>query len=255
MTCIGKTIDILYMRFFTPFLLLLAVPFFSLAQFADNSPIPYFRYAVTGGVGANQLYGDLDKKGIGPTLFLRGNYFLMHGLSVGLEIQEGFLWADDEAAVGGVTRRTRNLYHAAMLDVRFQPLKYMQDDHVRRTEYRQSYGNRVLNSVYAGVGGGVIYNLQWNRNRVIDPATGEPTAEHQGKDRGLGYFLTTNLGFELPLHSLKPNLLDSYIWSVVVNGQANFAFDDEVDGYSGTYQGNTSKDVFGVVSVGVNLRF
>lgn len=240
---------------FIPVALLVLLPFLSSAQFGNESPIPYFRYSVTAGVGVNQLYGDLAERPIGPTAFLRGNYFLTHGLSVGLEIQEGMLWDNDKVAIDNVTRKTRNFYHAAMFDVRFQPLKYMQDDHVRRSEYKHSYGKRVLSSVYAGAGVGVIYNLQWNTDRARDSGTDVPTLYHQGTDRSLGYFVTTNIGFELPLHSLKPNLLDSYIWSIVVNGQANFAFDDHVDGYSGQYPENTSKDVFGVVSVGVNLRF
>lgn len=241
------------MKLSVPFALLLMLPFFSQAQFGNESPIPYFRYSVTAGVGVNQLYGDLVERPLGPTIFLRGNYFITHGLSVGLEIQEGLLWGDDEEPIDGVTRSTRNLYHTAMLDVRFQPLKYMQDDHIRRSEYKHSYGKRVLSSVYAGAGVGVIYNLQWDPERALDG--GVPTLYHQGTDFGLGYFLTTNVGFELPLHSLKPKLLDSYIWSIVVNGQANFAFDDHVDGYSGEYPENTSNDVFGVLSVGVNLRF
>lgn len=174
---------------------------------------------------------------------------------MGLEIQEGLLWGEDEVAVSDVVRKTRNFYHAAMFDVRFQPLKYMQDDHIRRSEYKHSYSQRVLSSAYAGVGVGVIYNLQWDQQRARNSETNVVDEYHEGTDYGLGYFLTTNIGFELPLHSLKPNLLDSYIWSIVVNGQANFAFDDHVDGYSGNYPENSSKDVFGVLSIGVNLRF
>lgn len=242
------------MKFRILFAGMILLPFLSNAQFGNESPIPYFRYSVTAGVGANQLYGDLAKRQVGPTAYLRGSYFLTHGLSVGLEVQEGLLMGEDKGDLEPV-RRTRNLYHAAMLDVRFQPLKYMQDDHIRRSEYKHPYGKRVLSSVYGGAGVGAIYNLQWDRRRPANGSAGEMDEIYEGKDYSLGYFLTTDIGFELPLHSLKPNLLDSYIWSIVVNGQANFAFDDEVDGYSGNYPENTSKDVFGVVSIGVNLRF
>lgn len=48
------------MKFGIPTALLVLLPFFSNAQFGNESPIPYFRYSVTAGVGANQLYGDLD---------------------------------------------------------------------------------------------------------------------------------------------------------------------------------------------------
>lgn len=236
--------------------LFLLLPFLSSAQFGNESPIPYFRYSVTAGVGVNQLYGDLEKRPIGVARLIRGDYFITHGFSVALELQDGLLLGQDESAINETVRTTRNLYHSVILGVRFQPLKYMQDDHIRRSEYRHSYGKRVLSSVYGGAGFGVIYNLQWDRDRPVDTGTGTVTDPyHQGSNYGWGYLFSTNIGFELPLHSLNPNLVDSYVWSIVVNGQANFAFDDHVDRYSGKYPENNSNDVFGVLNLGVNLRF
>lgn len=240
------------MKIFTPLVVLLIIPFLSLSQ-SGGSPIPYYRYAVSGGGGINFLYGDLNKKQIGGTVFLRGHYFVRHGLSIGLELQEGLLRSKEENV--SLPRRTENLYHAGIVSFRFQPFKYMQDDHMRRTEYRQSYGKRVLNTVYAGLGAGAIYNLQWNKQRAQDPNTDAILPGHEGSDSGLGYFFTTELGVEIPLHSLHPNRMDSHIWSILVNGQVNFALDDEIDGYSGGQPANTSNDVFGVVSIGLQLRF
>lgn len=217
-------------------------------QTVEESPIPYFRYSVAAGLGANQLYGDLDKQQIGGGVYLRGNYFLTHGVSVGLELQEGLLRGQDK--VGG--RRTLNFYHSAILGIRFQPLKYLQDDHLRRIEYRESFGKRMLNSVYLGAGVGALFSLQWDKSRLETAASSD---DHQGRDYGLSYLLNTNVGVEIPLHSLKPDLLDSYVWNLVVGGQLNFSLDDELDGYSGNYPGNESNDVYGMLSVGVNLRF
>ena len=247
-------------------LCIFTTPLLTKAQFSDESPIPYFRYSATFGTGVTQLYGDLDKSQLGPAIYLKGNYFLTHGLSIGLELQEGLLRGEDELLDNGLRRKSVNIFHSAIIGVNFQPFKYFQDDHLRRIEYRDSYGKRVLNSAYVGAGMGVLYNLQWNKDRASGPvgstdANGNtitintvlPT--HQGNNYGLSYLVSTNLGFELPLHSLKPNLLDSYIWNLVVNGQLNFSLDDELDGYSGTYPGNDNKDVYGFLSIGVNLRF
>ncbi|MFC3199388.1 hypothetical protein ACFOET_17335 [Parapedobacter deserti] len=227
-------------------------PYSIYAQHESESPIPYFRYSATAGLGATQLHGDLDRRIIGPAVYLKGNYFLTHGISIGLELQEGLLLGKDEQEIDGILRQTVNLYHAAVLGVTFQPIKYLQDDHLRRIEYRQSFGRRTLNSVYVGAGAGVLYSMQWERSSKTVQRT---SPAHEGRDHGLSYILSTNFGFEIPLHSLKPNLLDSYIWSLVVNGQLNFSLDDDLDGYSGTYPGNENRDSYGLFSVGVNLRF
>ena len=228
-----------------------AFPFLGYSQFGNESPIPYFRYSVTAGLGPNLLYADLDKRQIGGSVYARGNYFVTHGISVGLELQEGLLRGKDE----NEERKTVNLYHSATLGIRFQPIKYLQDDHLRRVEYRESFGKRTLNSVYVGAGVGILHSLQWDKQRAVDLNTGNVLPEHKGRDHGFSYIFSTDVGFEIPLHSLKPNLLDSYVWSLVVNGQANFSLDDELDGYSGDYAGNAHRDVFGLLTVGVNLRF
>lgn len=299
--------------FYFSFLFLLATPFSGKAQlYADESPVPYFRYSATAGIGLTSLAGDLGIRNYKPAGFIRGNYFFFHGFSVGLEYQSGLLNAEDSGrqtlepnvlylgdyislADPAVPRSARNYYHAVSLDARFQPVKFFQNDYIRRAEYREDYMRRVFNSVYVGVGVGIIHNRLHKSPRpqvfqVPLDALGEPIidvsdpsavqtylvntlfpsnpdvyqdpqylpytpAEYQGSDAGFSYFLTTNFGLEFPLHSLRPNGLDSYIWNLVLNGQLNFAFDDHLDGYSGGYMTNTSNDAFGFVSIGVNLRF
>lgn len=243
-------------------LLCFTFPYFGYSQFGNESPIPYFRYSVTGGAGANQLYGDLDKRKIGGSVYLRGNYFLTHGVSIGLELQEGLLRGRDGFETDAVERKAVNLYHAAILGVRFQPVKFLQDDHLRRIEYRESFGKRTLNSVYVGAGIGVLHSLQWDKQRVYSTVTNEQNIienrvlpAHEGRNHGFSYLVSTDIGFEIPLHSLKPDLLDSYVWNLIVNGQLNFSLDDELDGYSGEYAGNEHRDVYGLLSLGVNLRF
>lgn len=230
-----------------------ALPFLGYSQFGNESPVPYFRYSVTGGLGPALLYGDLNKQQIGGSLYLKGNYFLTHGVSIGLELQEGLLRGKDSSGTDGIARKTVNLYHGAILGVRFQPIKFLQNDHLRRIEYRESFGKRTLNSVYVGAGMGVLHSLQWDKERAY--AAGEVLPEHAGRNYGFSYIVSTDIGFEIPLHSLKPDLLDSYVWNLVVNGQFNFSLDDELDGYSGIYPENTSRDSYALLSVGVNLRF
>lgn len=174
---------------------------------------------------------------------------------------------EDSIATGDVLRKAVNLYHAAILGVRFQPIKFLQDDHLRRIEYRESVVKRTLNSVYVGAGIGVLHSLQWDKQRAVgqlettDPTTGDSILvegilpAHKGRNYGFSYLISTEVGFEIPLHSLKPNLLDSYVWNLVVNGQLNFSLDDELDGYSGAYTGNEHRDIYGLLSLGVNLRF
>lgn len=251
-------------------LCLFALPHASYAQFGNESPIPYFRYSATAGFGPALLYGDLDRRQIGGGVYLKGNYFVAHGISVGLELQQGLLRGADSAAISGTAadavRKANNLYHAAIFGVTFQPFKYFQDDHMRRIEYRESFGKRVLNSAYVGAGMGVLYNLQWDKRRAYGPVEStdgqgniviveRALAEHAGSNYGFSYLVSTNIGVELPLHRLKPDLLDSYIWNLVINGQLNFSLDDELDGYSGTYAGNEHKDAYGLFTIGINLRF
>jgi len=246
-----------------------AVPFLGYAQFGDESPIPYFRYSATAGLGPTLMYSDLGGRQVGGAVYLKGNYFLTHGISIGLEFQQGVLRGKDTTYIVlpsdgmNVLRQATNLYHAAMLGVSFQPIKFLQDDHLRRIEYRESFGKRALNSVYVGVGMGALYSLQWDGKRTKRPegpdaddlVLTEQELALQGKGKGLSYLVSTNVGIELPLHSLKPDLLDSYVWNLVINGQVNFALDDELDGYSGAYTGNEHRDIYGLLSVGINLRF
>jgi len=231
-------------------LCIVVFPYFGRAQFGNESPIPYFRYSVSAGLGPTLMYGDLGKQQIGGAVYLRGNYFLAHGISLGLELQEGLLRGADRDGI----RKATNFYHAAILGVNFQPIKFRQDDHHRRIEYRESFGKRALNSVYIGAGVGALYSLQWDGERIEPPAASDDL-RLQGRRQGVSFLLNTNLGIEIPLHTLKPDLLDSYIWNLVVNGQLNFSLDDELDGYSGAYPGNEKSDVYGLFTVGVNLRF
>src|SRR5690606_5155570 len=106
---------------------------------------------------------------IGGAVYLRGNYFLAHGISLGLELQEGLLRGADRDGI----RKATNFYHAAILGVNFQPIKFRQDDHHRRIEYRESFGKRALNSVYIGAGVGALYSLQWDGERIEPPAASD----------------------------------------------------------------------------------
>jgi len=230
------------------------LPMKSRGQLGNESPIPYFRYSATAGLGATLLYGDLERHPVGPAIYLNWNYFLTHGLSIGVEFQEGLLWGEDWVLTDGIRRRALNFYHAGIFGFNFQPIKFMQDDHLRRIEYRQSWARRAVNSIFVGAGMGLTYNLQWNRQRVVD-VNDDVLPAHDGKDRGVSYIVTTHAGIELPLHSLKPDLLDSYIWNLVIRGQLGLALNDELDGYSGTYPGNDDRDVYGLLSIGINLRF
>ncbi len=213
------------------------------AQFGNESSIPYFRYSVTAGLGPTLLYGDERKQEVGGAVYLRGNYFLTHGISIGLELQEGLL---GRGTFSKEPDQPVNIFHAGVLGVNFQPFKYFQDDHLRRIEYRESFGKRALNSVYAGAGVGGLYSLHWTK---------QGDGGSRGETTGWSYIVSTNLGIELPLHSLKPNLLDSYVWNLVVNGQLNFSLDDELDGVNDNSDDNKHKDIYGLLSVGVNLRF
>jgi len=240
-------------RFLLFALLCFAFPFFGYSQFGNESPVPYFRYSVTGGLGPALLYGDLNKQQIGGALYLRGDYFITHGLSIGLELQEGVLRGVDKDSTVvdsiNVLRKTTNFFHAAVLGVNFQPFKYFQDDHLRRIEYRESFGKRALNSLFIGLGIGALYSLQWEGQ-----GTGNYNNNSTLFNGSISYLISTNAGIELPLHSLKPNLLDSYVWNLVARGQLNFSLDDELDGYSGDL-GNEHRDVYALLSLGVNLRF
>lgn len=112
----------------------------------------------------------------------------------------------------------------------------------------------------------MLHSLQWDKRRAEGPVRSTDNAgntiivnnvlpAHEGRNHGFSYIVSTDVGFEIPLHSLKPNLLDSYVWNLVVNGQLNFSLDDELDGYSGAYPGNEHRDIYALLSLGVNLRF
>ncbi|SEK79194.1 hypothetical protein [Parapedobacter koreensis] len=206
------------------------------AQFGDESPVPYFRYALSFGGGPAMISGDLQGKALGAGIFLRGDYFLRHGISISLEAQEGALRSGDQYDNIDSYPVTL-LFFTGLLNVRFHPLMYMQDDHDRRIMYRKTYLQKAINTVYLGAGFGGMFNF--TRSEAVRTYT---------NGSFFGYIYHTDIGVDLPLNRMAPYLMDSFMWYINVNGQLNFAADKGMDGFG------EQRDSYGMFSVGIKLK-
>lgn len=207
----------------------------SRAQYTVESPVPYFRYALSAGIGPASISGDLEKKRLGVGAFIRADYYLRHGLSIGIEGQEGILRSGDanDVDVHPVTL----LFFAGMLSARLEPLAFIQSNHDRRVLYRKNYLQKVASTAYIGGGIGGLFNF----TRSTEVTT---------YDNGtfFDFIYHADIGVDLPLSKMHPNIVDSFFWYLNVNGQMNFASDSGMDGFP------DQKDRYGIVSIGVKLK-
>lgn len=207
----------------------------SRAQRSAESSVPYFRYALSGGIGTASITGDLQKKRLGAGSFLRADYYFRHGLSIGIEGQEGILRSggSNDVEVHPVTL----VFFSGILGIRFEPLAFIQDDHDRRIMYRKSYLQKAANSAYIGGGIGGLFN--YTRSVAV-------TTYNNGTFFDVIYH--TDIGVDLPLSKMHPYIVDSFFWYLNINGQLNFAADSGMDGFP------AKKDRYGIFSVGVKLK-
>ncbi|SFC55574.1 hypothetical protein SAMN05421747_11483 [Parapedobacter composti] len=205
------------------------------AQPGNESPIPYYRYALSAGVGPAYMYGDLQKKHLGGGVFLRGDYFLRHGLSIGLEANQGVTRSGDQHDVA--VYPVSIFFFSGLFNGRIYPLQFIQSDHDRRIMYRKSYLQKAINTAYVGAGVGAVFNL-----------TTSDEVETYNNGHLLSSFFHTDIGLDLPLSKYDPQMMDTFFWYVCLNAQLNFATNRGMDGFG------EERDRYGLFSVGFKLK-
>lgn len=217
------------------------------------------RYHVAAGVGLTNLYGDIDKAGtIGRSFFIKGDYQIKRGLYAGIEGQYGTLEA---VASATDSREVKNNYLGGGIMVTFHPFEFFSS----RQPSRQSIGYVIMDAFYLGVGVlGIISNYDSVYREVSFPATYGPIERYDDagnpvwKKKSNSITLpTANVGFAFPVNR-RYSKSGSY-WSVLVNGQFNFANNDLLDGYM-PQDGNGNRigmqrDMFSFYSLGVRYSF
>ncbi|WP_188747695.1 hypothetical protein [Parapedobacter defluvii] len=241
-------------------LLVVILPSVLCAQSVE-SRIPYYRYHISAEGGINRLYGDLtENTPAGPTFRIAAGMFLIHGFALGLEAEVGLLKADNAAPDLESLNFSKNNYTKAAVGIRLYPLLFLQDDHDRRVEYRQSFGRKVVNRFYLGAGFGLVYNTQLGVHETYaytDPLLGDDIpieTAFSERDRGASNLALVNGGFDIPLSSLNPNKLDFFVWMLNLNFQTNLGLGKGKDIIDGWISGNGS-DAFNVYSIGLKVAF
>ncbi|SKB45906.1 hypothetical protein SAMN05660226_01443 [Parapedobacter luteus] len=206
------------------------------AQFGDESPVPYFRYALSAGGGPAMISGDLQGRLLGGGIFVRGDYFLHHGISVSIEAQEGMLRSGDQGD-GISPYPVTLLFFTGLASVRFHPLMFIQNDHDRRIMYRKSYLQKAINTAYIGAGLGGMFNF--TRSTAVETYT---------NGSRFGYVYHADIGLDFPLSKMAPYLMDTFMWYINVNGQLNMAADQGMDGFP------DERDSYSMFTVGIKLK-
>lgn len=214
------------------------------------------KFHMTLGAGFTRLYGDIDNPGkAGWGTYGRLDYTIIRGLNIGGEGQIGSLEADstlvDPRSVKGNYANLGISMSVYPFDMAFGTGRRM-----------QSFGEQVARGFYLGVGAGFIYNFHRARNYrdPNNPSTFGPLDSNGELRQRTGSLLlpVLNTGFSIPFtkDTFRRN---KGLWSLVINGQFNFADNDDMDGYvplkgDGTRLG-TSNDYYSFYSLGIRYSF
>jgi hypothetical protein len=221
------------------------------------------KYHVAAGVGLTFLYGDIEKPNTNGTAgFLAFDYTVIHGLDVGLEGQFGTL-----EATGDITddREVKNKYLAGGIMIKAFPFKLFSKNH-----YTQSgFGKILKESLYVGVGLlGIVNNYDTVYRSNSDLSTYGPISHYETDVDGSSVPVfkkkinsitlpTLNVGLAVPINQMYTT--NGRYWSVLLNGQFNFANNDLLDGYmpydSAGNRVGKKHDFYSFYSVGVRYSF
>lgn len=253
--------------------LLLLFAFITSTAFAQLYCPPTFgkrtegKYHVALGAGPTLLYGDLGNPNTtGFAFYVAGDYTLTRGIDVGLEGQLGSLKANEDV---GDLRFVVNNYQGLGLMVKVFPFKLFNEKQYRPT----SFLNNMKESFYIGAGIlGIVNNYTDIHRDVNDYTTYGPISHYvidedtEGRypefKNGINSITlpTLNVGFAVPVNQLYSR--SGRFWSVMLNGQFNFANNDLLDGYMPyTSSGNRleriglKNDFYSFYTLGVRYSF
>lgn len=226
------------------------------------------RFHVSVSPGITYLYGDIDKsKNVGAAMAVKLDYSIFKGIYLGVEGQFGSIKANNSQAD---PRWLSHNYQAAGVFVTMHPFEVFFDDTRNKSHaVRNSFTNRLKNSVYVGLGilgiqtqHGSIYRdpnnpgtfgpLEWARNE-----NGETVSVYANETRSFTLPSLT-AGIALPIAKSFTPMSDNY-FSLLLNGQFNFVNSDDFDGYT-PYDSSmerifTRNDMYSMYSVGVRYSF
>ncbi|ERJ59770.1 hypothetical protein [Sphingobacterium paucimobilis] len=231
------------------------------------------KYHIAAGVGLTHLYGDIHKAGtLGKALFIKGDYQIKRGLYAGVEGQFGILEAMEDNILANSNRYAKNSYMAGGLMVTFHPFEFF----ALGNGFQTSALDVLKNSFYVGVGVlGIMNNYKDDVFRdegyyLLDYKGPVPPGNYGPIDhyneKGIPVFKkkinsvtipTVNIGFAVPVNR-RYSKSGNY-WSVLVNGQFNFANNDLLDGYM-PYDDQfrrigTKNDMYTMYSLGARYSF
>lgn len=212
-------------------------------------------FHISAGAGLTYLKGDINKPNTaGRAAFVRFDYTIMKGIDLGLEGQFGTL-----EAIGDITdsREVKNKYRGGGIVATIYPFKL-----VSEKQYTSpSFGKTLKESFYIGVGIlGIVNNYDSIYRDPNMPATYGPIAYYDDDDEPVFKerinsvtLPTLNVGFAVPIN--KQYSSNGRYWSILLNGQFNFANNDLLDGYM-PYDANfdrigTKNDMYSFYSLGL----
>ncbi|MBL1408580.1 hypothetical protein [Sphingobacterium faecale] len=225
------------------------------------------RYHVAAGVGLTHLYGDIEKAGtIGKAVFVKGDYQIKRGLYVGVEGQFGVLEAMEDNILSTSNRYVKNNYMGGGLMLTFHPFEFFSS----AAKSGQSTLDILGKSFYVGVGVlGIMnnYDSVFRKNPTqpqVPPGNYGPIETDDGtrnpvfkKKINSVTLPTVNIGFAVPVNR-RYSKSGNY-WSILVNGQFNFANNDLLDGYmprdANLVRIGTKNDMYTMYSLGARYSF
>lgn len=187
------------------------------------------RFHIAVGVGPTLLYGDLGSpETTGFAGYLAGDYTVIRGIDVGIEGQLGSLQAVGEDISDN--REVTNNFKGLGVMVKVFPFRLLTEKKFNR----MSFADNLKESLYVGVG---VLGIVNSYDSIYHERANSITLP------------TLNIGFAIPVNQLSTST--GRYWSVILNGQFNFANNDLLDGYDV----GTKNDFYSFYTLGVRYSF
>ncbi|MBC7915944.1 MAG: hypothetical protein H7Y07_17680 [Pyrinomonadaceae bacterium] len=195
----------------------------------------HYRLSVGGGLGVARAFGDLEKNFIRPAIYGTYDYNFTPFVSVGLEIQKGYLKGGDSInlEIDAHQRFFKSSYLAATVSGKVQLGQFI--------DFERSNLLYAIRGFYIGTGIGLLNSKMQDIKRTKGSYT------FPGKDSGMDFMIPINTGISF-------NFIDKWGFTkfkLGFNYQLNMVLGENLDGYNDppTVFKNQHGDFYGVTSI------
>jgi hypothetical protein len=222
--------------FFTLLCLLMATSGFAQSNF--------YKLSLGGGVGVTQSFTDVEKHGLGGSIYGTADYYFTPFISLGVEGQVGQINGGN-VKTDPNQRQFINNYKSATVNGKIFLGNFI--------DYNYSQSSNLIKGIYVGSGIGIIKNSMKDIQRYKVDSNGIRVYKFPGQDDSYNVDIPLNIGLNIYFADYNGN----YRYTLNVNFQTNVTIGEGLDGYndSSVIFRNNNPDFYNFMSVGIKYNF